>query len=145
MAIHADVIGEPTGQLGRVNDRVVKFTCHRQLPASFIHVQLAGAVAVLAADRELSKRRVLVSARAIWNGLHSAAVTGETPCLYGAAKPGVFHFITGRKAPTSNPRVVAEGRLEQRVATLHQIGRAIGSAANHKLESVRHAKHFAAR
>src|SRR5579864_5683485 len=85
VAIHADVIREPTGQLGRVNDRVVKFTCHRQLPASFIHVQLAGAVAVLTADRQLSKRRVLVGARPIWNGLHSTAVTGETPCLYGAA------------------------------------------------------------
>src|SRR5579862_8410953 len=38
VAIHADVIREPTRQLGRIDDRVVKFACHRHLPASFIHV-----------------------------------------------------------------------------------------------------------
>src|SRR5436190_7722585 len=100
---------------------------------------------VLAADRQLPKGWFPVSSRAIWNGLDSTAVTGETTCLYGAAEPVISCFITWRKAPASNPRVVAERRLEQRIAALHKVCRAIASAANDKFESVSRAKHFAAR
>ena len=107
VAIHADVIRQPEGQLGRIDNRPVYFAGERQFPASLIHMKPARPVAVLAADRQLLERRIPVSPGAIRNRLRPAAVTRETGGRYGAAEPGVLLLVAGRKVPTADSRIVA--------------------------------------
>ena len=60
MALHADVVRQPAGQTGRVNNARVQFSRYRARRAAFSNVQFAGPVAIFAANADFVERWIAI-------------------------------------------------------------------------------------
>lgn len=60
VALHANVVGKPAGQMRRINNAAVDASGQRTRSPTFSDVQLAWTVTIFTTDRQLCKRRLLV-------------------------------------------------------------------------------------
>src|SRR5437899_12312295 len=101
MTIHANIVGQPRRQLAWIHDRAVDLSGYRFSRQPFIHVQFAGPVTVLAADRHFQYGRILVKPIRFpaWYGLSSAGVATNAVGGDRKVESEVAHFVVWRKAP----------------------------------------------
>src|SRR5213593_707740 len=60
VTVHADVVGQPAGEPGRIDNCPVDRTRNRHTSSALLNMQLPGSVTVLTTDRELPECRVAV-------------------------------------------------------------------------------------
>src|SRR6516164_2939289 len=99
MTVHADIVGEPSGKFGRVDDASIRFPVERRGLLTLFDVEGAGTVTIFAADRQFQKRRVLEPGLARFDELRPAAVTHDAARSDGPVETEVPPVIAGRKAP----------------------------------------------
>jgi hypothetical protein len=113
VAPHADVIGQPARQACGVYD-VRVYASHRRAPRLPLgDVPLTRAVAILAAHRQLRKRRILIRPHAVPHRLRTPAVAADALRHHWPREPIISQLVAGREAPGSRRGVIRQGRLEQ--------------------------------
>jgi hypothetical protein len=82
VALHADVVREPARKPRRINDAAIYFAGWCATALTLSHMEFAATVAVLAAQRQLGKRRIKIVAarpatgcgRPLWQPMHCSRI-----------------------------------------------------------------------
>src|SRR6185437_4861082 len=119
----------------RIHDRSVRLS--PDSATFFRHMQLAGTMTVLAADREFEKRRAPKKSIPICDGLWTACVTRDTGIEDRPVEALIDRLETWRKRPFTFFRVVRKRRLEEIIAALDSKALAVLSRPDHEAELVR--------
>jgi hypothetical protein len=113
VAFHADVIGQPAWQARGVHDVGVDVSGRSASGLPLGNVPFTGAVASLAADRQLGKGRIPIPACLARYGLRPPAVAADALRQNQPAEPVIAQLVPGREPPGSRLRVIRQWRLKQ--------------------------------